>query len=89
MPAPASWSSDMPANSLVKLLDCVRCPVLVIHGDEDNLIQSSGGERTAQSVPGARLELIEGMGHDLAEPLWPSITGLLLDHARSAGGDSA
>jgi hypothetical protein len=24
--------------------------------------------------------VIEGMGHDLARPLWPQITDLLVDH---------
>ncbi len=48
-------------------------PALVIHGTEDKLIQPSGGERTAEVIPDAKLMLIEGMGHDLAPPLWARI----------------
>lgn len=42
----------------------VRLPFLVMHGSADTLITPSGGERTAELVPGARFVLIEGMGHD-------------------------
>ncbi len=56
-------------------------PTLVIHGSADTLIAPSGGERTAELVPDAKLVVIEGMGHDLARPLWPQIIDLLVDHA--------
>jgi len=32
-------------------------------------------------VPDSRLEIIEGMGHDLPEPLWPRLADLILGHA--------
>ena len=34
---------------------------------------ASGGERTAELIPGADLLLLADMGHDLPEPLWPMI----------------
>ena len=40
---------------------------------DDTLITPSGGGRTAEVVPGARLELIEGMGHDLPPGVWTKI----------------
>lgn len=55
-------------------------PTLVIHGLDDTLIAPSGGERTAELVPGARLLLVEDMGHDRPEPLWPGICGAILEH---------
>ena len=48
----------------------VRVPFLVLHGSADTLITPSGGERTAELVPGARFVLIEGMGHDYPPQLW-------------------
>jgi pimeloyl-ACP methyl ester carboxylesterase len=51
-------------------LPSVSVPTLVIHGDRDTLIDQSGGRRTAELVPGARFELIEGMGHDYPPQLW-------------------
>ena len=52
-----------------KLRD-VRVPTLVMHGSADTLITPSGGERTAELIPGARFVLIEGMGHDYPPQLW-------------------
>jgi len=49
----------------------LEMPALVIHGTRDLQVDVSGGQATAAAIPGARLELIEGMGHDLPQPLWP------------------
>ncbi len=62
----------------------VRVPSLVIHGAEDPLILPSGGRATARAIPGARLEIIDGMGHDIPEPLWPQLTGLIEEHVNAA-----
>ncbi len=40
-------------------------PTLVIHGTDDPLVPMECGRATAGAVPGAKLLLIEGMGHDL------------------------
>ncbi|MEM8903647.1 MAG: alpha/beta fold hydrolase [Actinomycetota bacterium] len=62
----------------------VEVPFLVIHGRDDRLIDLDGGEATARAVPGARLLVLRGMGHDLPEPLWPRIVDALAHHAASA-----
>ncbi len=62
----------------------VTVPFLVMHGTRDTLISPSGGERTADLVPGARLELIEDMGHDYPVQYWPVWVRLVTDHARAA-----
>ena len=51
----------------------IRVPTLVIHGKSDRLVRPSGGRATARAIPGARLELIDGMGHDLPRGVWPRI----------------
>ena len=48
-------------------------PTLVVHGKVDPLVQPSGGEATAEAVPGARLLMLDDMGHDLPRPLWGEI----------------
>ena len=48
-------------------------PALVIHGAEDPVIGLSGGQATAEAIPGAELVVIDGMGHDLPRPVWPTI----------------
>ncbi len=55
-------------------------PTLVIHGLDDTLIEPSGGERTAELVPDARLLLLADMGHDRPEPLWPTICDAVIEH---------
>jgi pimeloyl-ACP methyl ester carboxylesterase/nitroreductase len=63
----------------------VTTPTLVIHGTADTLITPSGGERTAELIPGSRLVLIDGMGHDYPPQLWPrlvdEIAGFALEHS--------
>ena len=58
----------------------LRTPTLVIHGRADRLITLSGGERTAELVPGANLVVLHDAGHDLPEPLWPFITAAIATH---------
>jgi pimeloyl-ACP methyl ester carboxylesterase len=62
----------------------IRAPTLVIHGTKDRMIRKSGGRATARAIPGARLELIGGMGHDLPEGVWPRLIDLISSHARAA-----
>ena len=64
----------------------VRLPMLVIHGRADTLIAWSGGQRTAELVPAANLVLLNDMGHDLPEPLWPFIVDTIASHAAHAIG---
>lgn len=60
----------------------LQVPTLVIHGRDDTLITPAGGIRTAELVPGARLLLLEDMGHDRPEPLWPVLCDAILSHTR-------
>jgi pimeloyl-ACP methyl ester carboxylesterase len=51
----------------------IRVPAAVIHGDQDPLVNVSGGRATAATIPNAELVVIPGMGHDLPRELWPQI----------------
>ncbi len=64
----------------------IEAPTLVIHGTEDLMIRPSGGRATARAIPGARLWLVEGMGHDLPRQLWPRLIDAIAEHARGADG---
>jgi pimeloyl-ACP methyl ester carboxylesterase len=55
-------------------------PTLVIHGLDDTLIAPSGGRRTAELIPGAKLMLVADMGHDRPKALWPALVGAILEH---------
>ena len=60
----------------------IAVPTVVIHGTDDRMCHPSGGRATAAAVPGARLELIRGMGHDLPPGAWPRLIRALTDNAR-------
>jgi pimeloyl-ACP methyl ester carboxylesterase len=69
-----------------KTLGRIQAPTLVIHGTVDKMIRPSGGKATAKAIPGARLMMIEGMGHDLPRGVWPQIIDAVSEHARAADG---
>jgi pimeloyl-ACP methyl ester carboxylesterase len=60
-------------------------PVTVIHGTRDSLVRVSGGRATARAIPGARLRLFEGLGHDLPQDLWPIFADEIADTAARGG----
>jgi pimeloyl-ACP methyl ester carboxylesterase len=62
-------------------LGAVRVPALVIHGDADPLVPLACGVDTAQSIPGARLVVVEGMGHALPIAHWRRIIDAIAAHA--------
>lgn len=60
-------------------LRAIKTPTLVIHGKDDTLISPSGGERTAELIPNAKLVLVDDMGHDMPKPLWGYLVDLISD----------
>jgi pimeloyl-ACP methyl ester carboxylesterase len=55
----------------IELLESIKVPTMVIHGADDPLIPLAAGQDTAETIPGARFEVVQGMGHDLPESLVP------------------
>ncbi len=66
----------------------IDVPTLVIHGSIDPLVSVDGGRHTAEVIPGAVFEEIEGMGHDLPITEWPHIVSLVTSHAVNAANGS-
>jgi pimeloyl-ACP methyl ester carboxylesterase len=62
----------------------VTAPTLVIHGSDDRMCDKSGGEATANAIPGARLVEIGGMGHNLPRGLWSRVASLIAEHVEQA-----
>src|SRR6185437_4822850 len=62
----------------------IKAPTLVIHGAADRLVSPSGGRATARAIRGAKLMMVEGMGHDLPHDLWPTVIEAVAGHARAA-----
>ncbi|MGI8460730.1 MAG: alpha/beta fold hydrolase, partial [Solirubrobacterales bacterium] len=68
-------------------LERIHCPVLVVWGDADKMVYSSGAERILREIEGSRLEVIPSCGHcpqvEAAEKL-----ALLLDDFPAATADA-
>jgi pimeloyl-ACP methyl ester carboxylesterase len=60
----------------------VKLSTLVIHGTNDPLVPPEGGKATAAAIPGAKLVLIDGMGHTLPRQIWPEVVEAIAEHAR-------
>jgi pimeloyl-ACP methyl ester carboxylesterase len=67
----------------------ITAPTVVIHGTKDILIRPSGGKATARAIKGAKLVMIEGMGHDLPRGAWPQLVEAIVENARRAGEPAA
>ena len=53
-----------------RILPAIRVPTHVIHGDADVLVPTPAGRDLAARIPGASLDIVPGMGHDLPKELW-------------------
>ena len=72
----AIYASGSRAEGLQKL----QVPTLVIHGTDDQLITPSGGERTAELIPNSTLLMVDDMGRDMPQPLWPLYLDAISKH---------
>ena len=77
------------SGSRKERLRAVKAPTLVIHGTVDPLVRPEGGKDTAASIPGAKLLMIEGMGHAIPIPMWPQIIDAIDKHAHGAVAKAA
>ena len=71
------FSAILGSGSLKRYDTRIAAPTVVIHGRADILMRPAGGRAIAKAIPGARLVLFDGMGHDLPEPLWDDIASEL------------
>ena len=62
------------------ILGNVTAPTLCIHGKADRLVPVEGGMDTAKHIAGAKLHLIDGMGHDFPNELLPKFVQSISEH---------
>ena len=60
----------------------LHVPTLILHGSADPIVDVSGGEALARAIPGAKLRVFPGMGHDLPAALWPTFARAIADNTR-------
>lgn len=71
--------SDPPPHG--RLADLAQIPTLVLHGSVDPMFPPRHGEALAEAIPGARLILLEGVGHQVPpRRLWDRWVALLTEH---------
>ncbi len=68
------------SGSRKPLLGSITAPTLIVHGAIDPLIPVAAAYDLARLIPGSRLEIIPGMGHDLPAPLLPGLAASVLRH---------
>ncbi|MEX0836032.1 MAG: alpha/beta hydrolase [Nitriliruptor sp.] len=61
-------------------LGTLRVPTLVLHGEDDPLIDVSGGRATAAAIPDATLVTLPGWGHDLPVSYLDRLSSPVLEH---------
>ena len=67
------------SGSRREALRALRVPTLVVHGADDPLIPLACGLDTAESIPGAELLIVEGMGHSLPPATWPRVVDAIAE----------
>jgi pimeloyl-ACP methyl ester carboxylesterase len=77
---PRQLGAILASGSRNEALAKVKIPTLVIHGTADPLVPVEGGKDTAKSIPGAKLLIIEGMGHSFPIEAVPQILQAILQH---------
>jgi pimeloyl-ACP methyl ester carboxylesterase len=71
----APWYAELPQLDV---------PTLVIHGEKDPLFSLAHGEDLAATIPGARLHVIQGGGHNFPRQAWPELVAAIAQHVRAA-----
>ncbi len=60
----------------------IRCPTLVLHGEEDPILPVENGRAIAAGIPGASLVVLPKVGHEIPRPDISRIADRIADHAR-------
>ncbi|HVR00020.1 MAG TPA: alpha/beta fold hydrolase, partial [Mycobacterium sp.] len=58
----------------------ITAPTVVLHGSRDPMVRPRNGRAVAAAIPGARFVVVDGMGHDLPEPVWRPIVETLREN---------
>ena len=67
-------------GSLLAYSKAITAPTVVLHGSADPMVRPRNGRAVAAAIPGARFVVVDGMGHDLPEPVWRPILEALTEN---------
>jgi pimeloyl-ACP methyl ester carboxylesterase len=68
------------------MLGDITAPTAIIHGRADHAIKVDAAFALAAAIPDAALHIYPGMGHAIAEALWPEFASIITATARRARG---
>lgn len=71
-------------GSLLRYTRRIAAPTVVVHGSKDPMVRPRNGRTVARAVEGARYVVVDGMGHDLPEPVWAPAVGALTENFAAA-----
>ena len=57
----------------------IRQPVLVIHGKQDRMVPVARAEELQRGIPNARLQILEGAGHQVHSEQFATVLRLIVD----------
>jgi len=83
------WLAWAASPDRTEVLADLTVPALVIHGTADRIVPPVHGEATAQAIPGAKLLMVDGMGHDFPRPALDRIVPAILEHTALVGAGEA
>jgi pimeloyl-ACP methyl ester carboxylesterase len=72
-------------GSLLPYTRSISAPTVVVHGSEDPMVRPRNGRNLARAIDGARYVVVDGMGHDLPEPVWRPVVDALTENFTAAG----
>ncbi|RRR98545.1 alpha/beta fold hydrolase [Glycomyces terrestris] len=65
-------------------LGTLDLPAVVFHGEDDQLLRVEAARDLAAAIPGARLVVVPGLGHDLPRGVWPRFAAEIRANADAA-----
>jgi pimeloyl-ACP methyl ester carboxylesterase len=66
-------------KSRLEALKTIKCPTLVIHGKADVVVPFPNAEATVKAIPGARLLVIDDMGHSILPAHYDAVCGAFVE----------
>ena len=71
-------------GSLLRYTRSITAPTVVLHGSKDPMVRPRNGRNVARVIDGARYVVVDGMGHDLPEPVWRPVIEALCENFAAA-----
>lgn len=62
----------------------IKTPTLVLHGEDDALLQLAHGQHTAQTIKGSKFVTFANMQHNIPDDVLPKLIDVMVNHLKGA-----